>query len=102
MEMVETGSVLPRAKNLGAVIGLDGLEQVGLAALAAGDQGGNIVGQLQRGIELVGLAVCGPGGQILAGAFSGRVPALSPISIPVDSPRPKAVRYSRRVSMPRR
>ena len=53
-------------QDLRAVIGLDGLEQVGLQQLPAGDQGGDIVGDLQGGVVLVALAEGRPGGPVLA------------------------------------
>ena len=50
-----------------AVVGFHSLQEVSLTVLAAGDQRGDIIGQLQRRVELVGLTEGRPGSLILSG-----------------------------------
>ena len=60
------GLRVPHGYDLRIVIGLGGFQQMGLTVLPAGNQGGDIVGQLEGGVELVGLAETRPRGLVLA------------------------------------
>ncbi|CAN3996890.1 RNA polymerase sigma factor sigV, partial [Dysosmobacter welbionis] len=66
------GRRVAHSQDLRIVIGLHGLQQVGLAVLSAGGQCGDVVGKLEGRVELVGLAEGGPGGLVVARLIAGQ------------------------------
>ena len=70
------GFCVASGDDLRVVIGFDTFQKMGGVMLAAGDKSSNVVGKLQRGIFLIGLAESCPRGLILA-AFIDGLPACA-------------------------